>query len=37
MDKKEKNLMKPFVTATEDLNNLYIQESQSAGKKVIRR
>ena len=35
MDKKEKNLMKPFVTATEDLNNLYIQESQSAGKKVI--
>ena len=35
MDKKEKNLMKPFVKATEDLNNPYIQESQSAGKKVI--
>jgi benzoyl-CoA reductase subunit C len=35
MDKKEKNLMKPFVKATEDLNNPYIQESRLAGKKVV--
>jgi benzoyl-CoA reductase subunit C len=35
MDKKDKSLMNPFIKATEELNNPYIQESQAAGKKVI--